>query len=93
MSARRNSTCAQSHHLDLSLAGDTDYDDEIYHDKGTKPSIDHLESIEGVAVLHLDSRESVKSKKCSLSPTYQASPGHNDKDEAKHREENYWWRK
>ena len=64
---------------------DRDDWEESYHDKGTEASVNHLQGVEGVAVLHLEQGESVKSK-CFLS--YQAAPGHDDKDEAKHREKN-----
>ena len=56
--------------LVFSLVQNTDHVDEIYHDKGAEPPIDHLESIEGVAVLHLDSSELVKREKCSLLPSH-----------------------
>ena len=64
---------------------DRDDWEESYHDKGTEASVNHLQGVEGVAVLHLEQGESVKSKRFL---SYQAAPGHDDKDEAKHREKN-----
>ena len=64
---------------------DRDDWEESYHDKGTEASVNHLQGVEGVAVLHLEQGESLKSKRFL---SYQAAPGHDDKDEAKHREKN-----
>ena len=71
VSTSRNITCARisfdKNCLSISyLVQDSDGEYEIYHDKGAKPPIDHLESIEGVAVLHLQSSVSCSKAKPGL---------------------------
>ena len=88
----------QEHHLCISidkkclsifyLVQDSDGEYEIYHDKGAKPPIDHLESIEGVAILHLQSSVSRSKAKPGLLQSYQTTPGNNGKDDAEHKEKN-----
>ena len=66
----------QEHHLCISIdkkclgifnvVQDSDGEYEIYHDKGAKPPINHLESIEGVAILHLQSSVSRSKAKPGL---------------------------
>ena len=57
---------------------------QVYHDEGAKSPIDHLQSIEGVPVLHLQDRMYTKNETIP----YQTTPGDNGKDGAKDEEKN-----